>query len=59
MTIQGWKRLVEGCSFEGQGQYPIPAYSEFMPPIRLGCRPYGGKLDGFFSADDPVGFPIY
>ena len=58
MTIQGWKSLVESCSFEGQGQYPIAAYSEFMPPVRLGCRPYGGKLDGFFSADDPVGFPI-
>ena len=29
-----------------------------MPPVRLGCRPYGGKPDGFFSEDDPFGFPV-
>jgi len=58
MALQGWKLLVEGCSFKGPGQYPIPAYSEFMPPVRLGCRPYGGKFDGFFSEEDPVGFPV-
>jgi hypothetical protein len=58
MSLRGWKRLVETCSFKGQGQYPIPAYSEFMPPVRLGCQPYGGKIDGFFSEQDPVGFPV-
>jgi len=58
MALGGWKHLIGTCSFKGQGQYPIPAYSEFMPPVRLGCRPYGGKLDGFFSADDPEGFSI-
>ncbi len=58
MPLKGWKQLIETCAFRGQGQYPISAYSEFMPPVRLGCRPYGGKLDGIFSEDDPVGFPI-
>jgi hypothetical protein len=58
MAPIGWQRLVESCSFAGSGQYPIPAYSEFMPPVRLGCRPYGGNPDGFFSDEDPVGFPV-
>mgnify|MGYP002395384633 CR=1 FL=1 len=58
MLTEGWKHLVETCSFRGGGQYPIPAYSEFMPPVRLGCRPYGGKSDRFFSGQDPVGFPV-
>jgi hypothetical protein len=58
MSPVGWQRLVESCSFAGEGKYPIPAYSEFMPPVRLGCRPYGGMPDGFFSEDDPAGFPV-
>ena len=58
MSLRGWKALVETCSFRGEGQYSIPAYSEFMPPVRLGCRPYGGKGDGFFSEEDPQGFPV-
>jgi hypothetical protein len=29
-----------------------------MPPVRLGCKPYGGKGDGFFSEEDPQGFPV-
>ena len=58
MSLRGWEALVETCSFRGEGQYPIPAYSEFMPPVRLGCRPYGGKVDGFFSEEDPLGFPV-
>jgi len=58
MSLRGWKALVETCSFRREGQYPIAAYSEFMPPVRLGCRPYGGKVDGFFSEEDPLGFPV-
>ncbi len=58
MTFIDWKALVETCSFRGQGQYPIAAYSEFMPPVRLGYRPYGGKSDGFFCEEDPLGFPV-
>ena len=37
----GWKTLVETCSFRGEGQYPIAAYSESMLPVRLECRPCG------------------
>jgi hypothetical protein len=58
MSFIGWKALVETCSFRGEEQYPIAAYSEFMPAARLGCSPYSGKADGFFREEDPLGFPV-
>ncbi len=58
MSLNGWKVLVETCKVGGGRQYPIAAYSEFMPPVRLGCRPYGGKVDGFFSEEEPFEFPV-
>jgi hypothetical protein len=58
MSLTGWEALVETCSFRREGQYPIAAYSEFMPPVRLGCRPYGGKVEVFFHEEDPLGFPV-
>lgn len=58
MAENGWKRLLEGCSFAGEGHYPIEAYSEFMPPARLGCKPYGCKPDGMFAEDDPFGWQV-
>ena len=43
MPAQGWKRLLAGAPwFRGAGNYPIAAYSEFMPPPRLGPKPYDG-----------------
>lgn len=58
MSLGDWEALLETCSFRREGQYPIAAYSEFMPSVRLGCRPYGGKADGFFCKEDPLGFPV-
>ena len=58
MPSKGWKNLVADCPFRGEGQYPIAAYSEFMPSVRLGCTPYGEKVEGFFSEEDPYGFPV-
>ena len=58
MSLRGWQVLAETCKVGGARQYPIAAYSEFMPPVRLGCRPYGGKADGFFCEEDPLGFPV-
>ncbi|MDE3088516.1 MAG: M28 family peptidase [Chloroflexota bacterium] len=50
----GWKALVKGYPwFAGDGKYPIPAYSEFMPPPRLGRRPYGATDTWLFSDDAP------
>ncbi len=58
MSVRSWEVLVETCKFRGERQYPIEAYSEFMPPVRLGCRPYSGKVDDFFSEKEPLGFPV-
>jgi len=34
------------------------AYSEFMPPPRLGKKPYNGSGPTLFRPDDPLGWPI-
>jgi len=56
----GWQKLLEGYPwFEGEGHYPIPAYSEFMPPPRLGRSPYKSDIDfSLFAKDDPYGWQI-
>ncbi len=56
----GWEELVGGHPwFTGEGNYPLPAYSEFMPPPRLGRSPYGGEIDRLlFSEEDPYGWRI-
>ena len=42
MSRTGWKQLMAGAPwFHGPGKFPIIAYSEFMPPPRLGRKPYG------------------
>jgi hypothetical protein len=55
----GWKKLIEGFPwFVGEGRFPIPAYSEFMPPPRLGRSLYGDIDLSLFSEDDPYGWSI-
>ena len=59
MAAAGWKKLLEGAPwFRGQGKYPIPAYSEFMPPPRLGVKPYDGSEVSPFAEDDPFGWLV-
>ena len=42
MKALGLNRTLEGWPwFKGAGNYPINAYSEFMPPPLLGLSPYG------------------
>ncbi len=54
----GWKRLIAGHPwFEGAGNYPLPAYSEFMPPPRLGHSPFG-SMDTPFTDEDPYGWHV-
>src|SRR5512143_2739010 len=54
-----WKRLVEGYPwFTGEGSYPIPAYSEFMPAPRVGCNLYGEIDETLFLEDDPFGWQV-
>ena len=56
----GWQKLVEGYPwFVGEGCYPLPAYSEFMPSPRVGVSPYGGDIDKtLFAEDDPYGWRV-
>jgi hypothetical protein len=59
MPAPGWKQLLEGFPwFQGAEKYPLPAYSEFMPPPRLGRKPYGTFAGLQFDAADPWGLPI-
>ena len=55
-----WQRLVEGPgAFRGEGRFPIPAYSEFMPPPRIAVKPSGAfEYDSPFHDDDPFGWRI-
>ena len=55
----GWRKLITGYPwFESVGNYPLPAYSEFMPPPRLGRSPYGAVGSTLFSEDDPYGWQV-
>ena len=55
----GWPALIEGFPwFGGEGRFPLPAYSEFMPAPRLGRRPYGESDPRLFSPDDPFGWTV-
>ena len=59
MPTQGWKQLLAGPAwFEGAGRYPIAAYSEFMPPPRLGRKVYGHLELLPFADDDPWGWRV-
>ena len=59
MAQQGWKRLLAGVSaFRGPGQFPLAAYSEFMPPPRMGRKPYGAEDPVLFRDDDPLGWHV-
>jgi len=56
MAKRGWRQLTDIPA--GQISYPIPAYSEFMPPPRLGCKAYGGHDSLIFQQNDPFGWHI-
>ena len=60
MRDQGWFKLLKGYPwYEGEGNYLLRAYSEFMPPPRLGINPYTGLENPWtFSKDDPFGWTV-
>jgi hypothetical protein len=60
MPATGWKQMLAGAPwFRGPDKYPIAAYSEFMPPPRLGRKAYDGFTDPvLFDAADPWGWHI-
>ena len=58
---QGWHRLIpDPAIFRGEGNCRIDAYSEFMPPPRVGWKPYGDRLidPEYFDQHDPFGFYV-
>ena len=58
-SLHGWRVLTDGFPwFEGAGRFPLPAYSEFMPPPRLGLTPYGGLDATLFAENDPYGWQV-
>lgn len=59
MPNQGWKQLLAGAPWlDETGSYLIAAYSEFMPPPRLGRKPYGAVDSQLFHEDDPWGWRV-
>jgi hypothetical protein len=59
MPDVGWKQLLDGWPwFRGEGSYPIPCYSEFMPPPYLIRKPYGGFDLLPLGDPDPWGWPV-
>jgi hypothetical protein len=59
MSEAGWQQLLAGDPWSaGPGSYPIVAYSELMPPPRLGRKPCGGADPVLFEAGDPWGWQV-
>jgi hypothetical protein len=59
MSPAGWSQLLEGPPWcAGEGGFPIAAYSELMPPPRLGAAPCGELDDALFVEEDPFGWRI-
>ena len=55
----GWQTMTAGWPwFTGEGRHPIAAYSEFMPPPRLGLAPYGPMDPLLFDERDPWGWHV-
>lgn len=45
--------------FVGEDAFPLPAYSEFMPPMHIGFRPHDGHVYPWhFKEEDPDAFFI-
>src|SRR5438552_16734789 len=60
MQSEGWPQLFDDWSWaRGEGRFPIAAYSEYMPPPRIGQKPYGfWEIETPFALDDPWGWRI-
>jgi hypothetical protein len=57
--LVGWQRLTDGFPwFAGEGRFALPAYSEFMPPPRLGLTLCGELDRTLFDDGDPYGWRV-
>jgi len=55
----GWHKFMQGYPwFKGEGKYPLPAYSEFMPAPRVGINLFGQVDDRIFIENDPYGWGV-
>jgi hypothetical protein len=55
----GWRKLIADKPFSNkEGKFVLPAYSEFMPPPRVGCSRCGKPDNTIFSDDDDYGWKI-
>jgi hypothetical protein len=62
MARTGWSRLIPSEDrFPGSGAIRIEAYSEYMPPPRVGWKPYGPVPvnSHVFSPDDAFGWKVH
>jgi hypothetical protein len=62
MARTGWSRLIPRDDWcRGSDGFRIDAYSEFVPPPRVGWKPYGPvPVNRYvFSTDDPFGWQIH
>ena len=56
---KGWQKLLTGYPWLNvDGSYPLTAYSEYMPPPKLGRKPLGKVDYGLFPENDPYGWLI-
>jgi hypothetical protein len=57
---RGWLEFLEGFPwYEGENNYPLRAYSEYMPPFRAGIHPYHADVDSrVFERTDVYGWKI-
>lgn len=59
MGCTGWKRLLADRTWcRGQGNFPLPAYSEYMPPPWVALKPYGTPVPSPQIPDDNFGWAI-
>ncbi len=58
MNWTGWKYLLADAGWcRGQGHFPIPAYSEFMPPPWVGVKPYDSPARRGCQPPEPASPP--
>ena len=61
MAPSGWPKLIpKGDGSHGSAGFRIDAYSEYVPPPRVGWKPYGPApvSSQLFSPDDPFGWKV-
>src|SRR5713226_432268 len=59
MPKSGWEQLLAGAPwFQDDGKFPIAAYSEFIPPPRLGIKPYSKNASLEPMSQDPYGWQV-